>query len=103
MYGRSGSDGDCIITSDFFMVNLYEVQKIVDPLFLFVLSSNTRYSAKPTQVPQEKWQEVAYRKANGESLRILALAYGVSYEAIRQVLKKSYPFTGCIKAPHNVK
>jgi hypothetical protein len=86
---NNGSDGDSIITSDSFTVNLHEIQKIVDPLFLFVVASQTRYYVKPTKVPQNKWQEVAARKANGESLRSLAVAYGVSYEAIRQVIKKS--------------
>jgi hypothetical protein len=84
---NNGSDGDSIITSDFFTVNLHEIQKIIDPLFLFVVASQTRYYVKPTQIPQDKWQEVASRKANGESLRTLAVAYGVSYETIRQVLK----------------
>ncbi len=66
---HSRSDGDSIITSDFFTVNLHELQKIFDPLFLFIVASQPSYYIKPTQVPQEKWQEVVSRKANGESLR----------------------------------
>jgi hypothetical protein len=54
------------------------VQKIVDPLFHFVVAFQPRYYVKPTPIPQDKWQEVASRKANGESLRSLAVAYTVS-------------------------
>jgi Mor family transcriptional regulator len=41
-----------------------------------------------TQIPEEQWEEVAQRNAKGESLRQLAKVYGVSYEAVRQVVKK---------------
>lgn len=41
-----------------------------------------------TQIPEEEWEEVARRNADGESLRLLAKRYGVSHEAIRQVVLK---------------
>ncbi len=47
-----------------------------------------RYAKPRTHLPQDKWQEIAHRNASGESLRQLAEIYGVSYEAIRQVIKK---------------
>jgi hypothetical protein len=40
-------------------------------------------------LPQEKWGEIAKRYANGESLRKLAESNGVSYETIRQAIKKA--------------
>ncbi len=44
-----------------------------------------------TQIPQDQWAEVARRNALGESLRQLAKVYSVSYEAIRQTVKRVNP------------
>jgi Mor family transcriptional regulator len=41
-----------------------------------------------TQIPREQWVEVVERNANGESLRHLAKVYGVSHEAVRQIVKR---------------
>ncbi len=41
-----------------------------------------------THIPEEQWEEVAQRHVNGESLRLLAKSYGVSHEAVRQVVKR---------------
>jgi Mor family transcriptional regulator len=41
-----------------------------------------------TQIPEDQWKEVAWRHTKGESLRQLAKVYAVSYETVRQVLKR---------------
>lgn len=76
-------------------LRLHEYQEIINPLFVpksfrFKESKtrHPRYNKPRTQIPQEKWQEVVSRKDAGESLRQLAGSYGVSYEAIRQVVKR---------------
>jgi hypothetical protein len=72
---------------------LYEQQEIVDPLVLHLHRKQDaplgRYSKPLNQIPQELWHEVVRRHAGGESLRQLAKCYGVSHEAVRQVLKKA--------------
>jgi hypothetical protein len=87
--------------------NLHERQEITDFLF-YVMHSNATsqtlqsgssspnsiypISAIPqTRIPQEMWIEVAKRNANGESLRQLAGVYGVSHEAIRQIVRRLNP------------
>jgi hypothetical protein len=42
----------------------------------------------PTRVPPDEWGEVFHRYANGESLRQLAVAFCVSHETIRQIVKR---------------
>ena len=84
----SGSDGDCTITYDFSYLKLYERQEIIDPLPSAKPRLRSRYSVPMTQIPQEQWAEIARRHADGESLRVLGRAYGVSHEAIRQIIKR---------------
>jgi hypothetical protein len=67
---------------------LYEQQEIVDPILLPPAGSQRRYSVPLTHIPQERWEEVAQRYACDESLRLLAKHYGVSHEAVRQILKR---------------
>jgi hypothetical protein len=70
---------------------LHEQQEIHDPLI-----SGSSHQDKPhshnckalTRIPQDRWAEVAQRHASGESLRQLSKEYGVSHEAVRQILKK---------------
>jgi hypothetical protein len=84
-----GSDGDCTVNYDFSSLNLRERQEILDPiLFSPRKKSQGRYSMPLTHIPEEQWEEVAQRHVNGESLRLLAKSYGVSYEAVRQVVKR---------------
>ena len=84
-----GSDGDCTVTYDFSDARLYERQEIVDPILLpRPQRSQRRYSVPLTHIPEDQWEEVAQRHAHGESLRSLGGVYGVSYEAIRQLLLK---------------
>ncbi len=80
-------------------LSLHERQEILDPI-LFVPQSFqlkgskkplSRYSKPRSHFSQEQWQEVVLRNTSGESLRQLAKIYGVSYEAIRQVIKKVTP------------
>jgi len=71
---------------------LYEQQEIVDPLALHLHSKEQaplgRYTKLLNRIPQEVSHEVARRHSGGDSLRQLALWYGVSQEAVRQVLKR---------------
>jgi hypothetical protein len=84
----SGSDGDCTVTYDFSDLKLHEQQEIIDPIVLPPRrKSQGRYAVPLTHIPQEKWEEVALRHTDGESLRRLAKIYGVSHEAIRQIVK----------------
>jgi hypothetical protein len=84
-----GSDGARIITYDFSDARLYERQEIVDPILLSPPQrSQRRYSVPLTHIPQDQWEEVAQRHAHGESLRRLGRVYGISYEAIRQIVLK---------------
>ena len=83
----SGSDGDCTVNYDFSSLKLHERQEIVDPILISPSKkSEGRYSSPLTRIPKEQWEEVNRRNADGESLRRLAEAYGVSYEAIRQIV-----------------
>jgi hypothetical protein len=89
--GRAGggSDRARTITYDFSGVNLYERQEIVDPIIPQTRRrSQGRYSMSLTQIPEEQWEEVAQRHAGGDSLRQLAKWYGVSHEAVRQIVIK---------------
>ena len=52
------------------------------------LKKQARYSVPRTRIPGDRWEEVVQRYTNGESLRLLAKLYGISHEAVRQVLKK---------------
>ncbi len=88
-----GSDGDSTVTYDFPLLNLHEKQEIVDPIIpahpaVPTQPTNRRYFTSRAQISQEYWPEIFRRKQNGESLRELAKAYNVSYEAVRQVLLK---------------
>ncbi len=47
-----------------------------------------RYSLSRTSVAQCYWAAIAERHSQGESLRQLAKTYGVSYEAIRRLIKQ---------------
>lgn len=67
---------------------LYEQQEIVDPVRIIEPNIRCRYFMPLTRIPQEQWPDVAQRNANGESLRQLAKCYGVSHEAVRQVLRR---------------
>jgi hypothetical protein len=86
-----GSDGGRTFTYDFSNHKLHERQEIIDPLPLPPCKrvSQGRYSVPLTQIPQEQWEEVAHRNSSGESLRSLAKDYSVSYEAVRQVVKRA--------------
>lgn len=73
--------------------NVYEHQE-VDPM-LCDEGQGSGSSAPPphsapllTRIPKSEWDRVAHRYANGESLRQLAKVYGVSHEAVRQIIKK---------------
>jgi hypothetical protein len=84
-----GSDGGCTVTYDFSNLKLHEQQEIVDPILLPPSKKpRSRYSVSLTQIPECQWEEVAHRKASGESLRQLATMYGVSHETIRQILMR---------------
>ncbi len=96
---NSGSDGvrtDNYEIMGFSLLSLHERQEILDPIFApqsfrfkGLNSPLSRYSTPSTHIPHDKWQEIAYRKVNGESLRQIALSYNVSYETIRQVLLRA--------------
>src|SRR4051812_22359061 len=86
------SDGARINNYGKLGLSLHERQEILDTIFVpqsfqfkGLKKPHSRYSTPRTHIPQERWQEVASRKANGESLRQLSGIYGVSHEAIRQV------------------
>lgn len=74
---------------------LHEQQEIANPL-LYALEAEgnaptialRRYHTPRTQLSQSRWVEIAQRYADGETLRQLAAVYGVSYEAVRQVIKR---------------
>ncbi len=92
---HNGSDGAHTDNYEILGLSLHERQEISDPIFMsksfqFKRSKRplTRYSTPRTQIPQDKWQEIATKNASGESLRQLAQVYGVSHEAIRQVIVK---------------
>jgi hypothetical protein len=85
----SGSGGARTVNYDFSALRLHEQQEIVDPFVLPPLRTRQgRYSVPRTQIPEDQWEEVAQRHTGGESLRQLARCYGVSHEAVRQVLRK---------------
>lgn len=63
---------------------LYNIQRYAHGCSTQLLPHSTSYA----HIPQERWVEVAQRHSNGESLRQLAKIYGVSHEAIRQVVKR---------------
>lgn len=87
---KCGSDGGRTFTYDFSDLVLHELQEIVDPLPLPAAKKvpHGRYSVCLAHIPEDQWVEVARRNSNGESLRQLAKAYGVSYEAVRQIVKR---------------
>ena len=61
-------------------------------LCLFLTSLKGASKRKPpTLTPQERWEEVAARHVQRESVRALARVYGVSHETMRmrQILKKT--------------
>lgn len=78
---------DCTFTYDFSGLRLYERQEIIDPISLPQKIHSSRYSVALTRIPEGKWAEITERHVNGESLRQLARAYGVSHGAIRQIVK----------------
>jgi hypothetical protein len=85
-----GSDGDCTVTYDFSRLKLQKQQEIIDPIICQpYMKGKGRYSMRKTRLPQEEWTEIAQRHPNGESLRSLGRAYGVSYEAVRQVIRST--------------
>ena len=83
-----GSDGIRTLDYDFSELKLHERQEIVDPLPATKKLPHGRYSVSLTRIPQDQWAEIAHRHAKGESLRKLSKWYGVSHEAVRQVLKR---------------
>jgi hypothetical protein len=84
-----GSDGDCTVTYDFSSLKLHEQQEIIDPMPLAPHpKSQGLYSVLRTQILESQWEEVAQRHGSGQSLRQLARCYGVSHEALRQVLRR---------------
>jgi hypothetical protein len=86
---RCGSDGIRTVTYDFSALKLHEQQEIIDPTILPPCRTRQAWYRVPsTQIPADQWAEVAQRHANGQSLRELAKLYGVSHEAVRQVLKE---------------
>jgi hypothetical protein len=88
-FSKCGSDGIRTVTYDFSGLKLHEQQEIVDPILSQPCrKSQGRYSVPLTQIPEEEWEEVARRNANGESLRKLAVEHGVSHEAIRQIIRR---------------
>jgi hypothetical protein len=90
-----GSDGARTVTYDFSDLKLYEQQEIINPLVpLPHGKSQRRYTLPRTQIPTDQWAEVAQRHANCQSLRQLAKLYGVSHEAVRQVIKRHSQNTG---------
>lgn len=69
---------------------LHEQQEILDPIpTLYQPVPQNRYSIPRTRIPKDKWSEVTRRNAEGFRLRQLAEVYGVSYEAVRQLVKRS--------------
>jgi hypothetical protein len=88
-FSKCGSDGGRTFTYDFSDVKLHERQEIIDPILRPAhRTSQGRYLMPLTQIPEEQWEGLARRNANGESLRQLARVYGVSHEAIRQIVKR---------------
>jgi Mor family transcriptional regulator len=80
---------DCTVTYDFSNLKLHEQQEIIDPILQSPSrKSQSRYFVPLTQIPEEQWEDIARRNVAGESLRLLAKDYGVSHEAIRQVIRK---------------
>jgi DNA-directed RNA polymerase sigma subunit (sigma70/sigma32) len=79
-------------TEDTEDLELHQQQEIVDPLVVRLHRKQHaplgRYSKPLNQIPQEQWVEVARRHADGESLRVLGRTFGVSHEAIRQIIKR---------------
>jgi DNA-directed RNA polymerase sigma subunit (sigma70/sigma32) len=74
-------------------LKLYERQEIVDPLYYspacaHSLNITSRFGSVPTRLPVEQWEIVTKRHLEGESLRQLAKVYGVSHEAVRQIVKR---------------
>jgi hypothetical protein len=73
-------------------LKLYEQQEIYDPLLKNSehqqYDPGRRYGTHLTRIPQDQSPDVAQRHASGESLRQLEKLYGVSHEAVRQVLRK---------------
>ena len=92
-----GSDGARTITYDFSSLKLYEHQEIIDPMIPPPHSKNQHQNTLPrTRIPADQWVEVAQLHANGQSLRQLAKLYGVSHEAVRQVLKRQSQNSGVV-------
>jgi hypothetical protein len=82
-----GRNGDCTVTYDFSDLNLYEQQEVIDPIpYPPRKKRQGRYSVPLTHIPQEQWEDVAQRHATGESFRQLGRSFGVSHEAIRQIV-----------------
>src|SRR4051812_21901607 len=82
-----GSDGARTVTYDFSGLKLHEQQEITDPIVRPPTNLlQGRYSRPQTQIPEDRWQEVAQRHTWGESLRLLAKRCGVSHEAVRQCI-----------------
>lgn len=48
-------------------------------------------SGRTWRIPPNQWLTIRARLRNGESLRALASAYGVSHETIRRILRTSRP------------
>jgi len=51
-------------------------------------SATTRYSQSRNRIAPDLWPQIATRHHNGESLRRIATSFGVSHEAVRQIVKR---------------
>jgi hypothetical protein len=87
-FSKCGSDGDRTFTYDFSVLKLHERQEIVDPIPDIQLNGLGLYSMPLTQIPQGQWAQLGESHANGESLRQLAKVYDVSYETVRQAIRR---------------
>lgn len=78
-----------------FPLDIYAYQEILNPLRVQIpqISAQNpvknRLPAPAPLIPTDKWEEIAIRHSNSESLRQLANEYHVSYAAIRQIIKSS--------------
>ncbi len=86
-YHSGGSDG---------VGSVATVHSALIPLLLrasdspdIALLAGGRYTEPRTKLPQERWAIIRAKRAEGATLRSIAADEGVSYEAVRQVLRRT--------------
>lgn len=60
----------------------------VDPSRLDPAAISRKHPAHQPRLAPERWPEIGARYVSGESMLALGKAYGVSYEAIRQIVRR---------------